>query len=125
MNDPNDVLVFKERAGKPGGGKGILIGVGKTFTLSTLLDQTVCYDARGNGNGQIAPTITGDHENRVTDYTAIVVGTNSKESHSVFAVESHPSDSRMTIAGEISPTPTVKIRKGSADGPLVLIGRRA
>lgn len=31
------------------------------------------YDARGNGGGDIAPTITGDHENRVTDYTAIVV----------------------------------------------------
>jgi len=31
-------------------------------------------DARGNGwGGQIAPTITGDHQNRITDYTAIVV----------------------------------------------------
>lgn len=31
------------------------------------------YDARGNGEGGVAPTITGDHENRITDYTAIVV----------------------------------------------------
>lgn len=31
------------------------------------------FDARGNGGGGIAPTITGDHQNRVTDYTAIVV----------------------------------------------------
>lgn len=31
------------------------------------------YDARGNGGGGICPTITGDHQNRVTDYTAIVV----------------------------------------------------
>lgn len=31
------------------------------------------YDARGNGGGSIAPTITGDHQNRVTDYTAVVV----------------------------------------------------
>lgn len=31
------------------------------------------FDARGNGDGQIAPTITGDHESRITDYTAIVV----------------------------------------------------
>lgn len=30
------------------------------------------YDARGNGNGKVVPTITGDHERRVTDYTAIV-----------------------------------------------------
>ena len=32
------------------------------------------YDARGNGGGEIVPTITGDHQNRVTDYTAICVG---------------------------------------------------
>ena len=32
----------------------------------------VVYDARGNGNGEIAPTMTGDHQNRVTDYTAVV-----------------------------------------------------
>lgn len=31
------------------------------------------FDARGNGGGDIAPTITGDHQNRITDYTAIVV----------------------------------------------------
>lgn len=30
------------------------------------------YDARGNG-GSICPTLTGDHQNRVTDFTAIVV----------------------------------------------------
>ena len=34
----------------------------------------VCYDARGNGEGGVCPTITGDHENRITDYTAICVG---------------------------------------------------
>lgn len=31
------------------------------------------FDARGNGDGQIVPTITGDHERRITDYTAIAV----------------------------------------------------
>jgi DNA (cytosine-5)-methyltransferase 1 len=30
------------------------------------------YDARGNGDGSIVPTMTGDHQNRVTDYTGIV-----------------------------------------------------
>ena len=33
--------------------------------------QTI-YDARGNGNGETCPTLTGDHQKRVTDYTAIV-----------------------------------------------------
>ena len=31
------------------------------------------FDARGNGGGGISPTITGEHQNRITDYTAIVV----------------------------------------------------
>lgn len=35
-------------------------------------DQAV-YDARGNGDGMTAPTLTGDHQNRVTDYTAICI----------------------------------------------------
>ncbi len=32
-----------------------------------------CYDARGNGDGETACTITGDHQNRITDYTAVAV----------------------------------------------------
>ena len=31
------------------------------------------FDARGNGDGNITPTITGDHESRITDYTAIAI----------------------------------------------------
>ena len=31
-----------------------------------------CYDARGNGDGDTVPTITGDHNSRITDYTAVV-----------------------------------------------------
>ena len=38
----------------------------------------VCYDARGNGDGTLCPTLTGDHENRITDYTAVVVKENPK-----------------------------------------------
>lgn len=34
--------------------------------------NVVCYDARGNGDGETMNTITGDHNNRVTDYTPIV-----------------------------------------------------
>ena len=35
-------------------------------------DQAV-YDARGNGDGMTVPTLTGDHQNRVTDYTDICI----------------------------------------------------
>ena len=34
------------------------------------------YDARGNGTGYVSPSLTGDHQNRVTDYTGICVGGN-------------------------------------------------
>lgn len=40
--------------------------------------NVVCYDARGNGDGTHCPTLTGDHENRVTDYTAVTVYRNPK-----------------------------------------------
>ena len=36
--------------------------------------NVVCYDARGNGDGETAPTLTGDHERRMTDYTAVCIG---------------------------------------------------
>ena len=38
-----------------------------------MLVRCKVFDARGNGNGETAPTITGDHENRITDYTAIAI----------------------------------------------------
>ena len=38
-----------------------------------ILNEAKIYDARGNGGGAVCPTITGEHQNRVTDYTAIVV----------------------------------------------------
>lgn len=31
-----------------------------------------CYDARGNGDGETVNTITGDHENRITDYSTVI-----------------------------------------------------
>ena len=37
--------------------------------------EVLCvFDARGNGDGRTAPTITGDHGRRVSDYTALCVG---------------------------------------------------
>lgn len=43
------------------------------YTLNTIDRPAVCYDARGNGDGIHSPTLTGDHENRITDYTTICV----------------------------------------------------
>ena len=48
--------------------------------ISLNCTPCVVYDARGNGDGSICPTITGDHENRITDYTAVLVQRN-KDRH--------------------------------------------
>lgn len=45
----------------------------QSYTLNTIDRPAVVYDARGNGSGRVAPTLTGDHGNRVTDYTALAV----------------------------------------------------
>ena len=36
-------------------------------------EESKVYDARGNGDGKTVSTITGDHENRITDYTSVIV----------------------------------------------------
>ena len=47
---------------------------------------------------------------------------NSTDRHAVcYAIDSHPQDNRFRIDGEAVPTLSVKIAKGSADGPLVLV----
>lgn len=47
------------------------MGMGGGY-IPMITDRKV-FDARGNGDGQIVPTITGEHENRITDYTAIAI----------------------------------------------------
>lgn len=39
-----------------------------------MKQQTFIFDARGNGSGDLSPTMTGDHNCRITDYTAVVIG---------------------------------------------------
>lgn len=42
-----------------------------------MVTERKIFNAQGNGDGQIAPTITGDHQNRITDYTAIAIERNT------------------------------------------------
>lgn len=37
-----------------------------------LVVDPLCTDARGNGDGKTCATVTGDHENRITDYTNVI-----------------------------------------------------
>lgn len=67
---------MKMRCSCEGGGKGPLVQMDKSATLATNNDQYLfqptTYDARGNGDGKTVNTLTGDHNNRITDYTSVV-----------------------------------------------------
>lgn len=57
-------------------GKNALFGFAIDDDLSPTLvakgPNAVCYDARGNGNGDIVPTVVGDHNGHISDYTTVV-----------------------------------------------------
>lgn len=66
-----NIIDCSETAGANGSG----VKENQSYTLNTVDRPAVAYkvfDARGNGDGKTVPTITGDHESRVTDYTAIL-----------------------------------------------------
>ena len=65
------VAGFKHKAASSARGVGFELECGPTLSAG---QTSAVYDARGNGSGDICPTITGDHQNRVTDYTALCVG---------------------------------------------------
>lgn len=63
------ILTIYQGAGK----SSVSLSENVSPTLATTHDGApAVYDARGNGDGKTVCTITGDHQNRVTDYTAIV-----------------------------------------------------
>lgn len=67
-----NIIDRSETAGANGSG----VKENQSYTLNTVDRPAVAYkvfDARGNSDGRACPTITGDHENRITDYTAIVI----------------------------------------------------
>ena len=76
---PVGVLIYGFKAGQGAAAGGIGYQEELSPTLSSADSGTnrtpAVFDARGNGNGSTAPTITGDHQNRVTDYTAVAVNT--------------------------------------------------
>lgn len=46
---------------------------GQSLNYINPVAEPLIYDARGNGDGITSPTMIGDHNSRVTDYTAITL----------------------------------------------------
>lgn len=61
-----------KRKDRPNG--GLYVSEAELALTQGSKGKTLVFDARGNGDGCISPNITGDHQNRVTDYTALAVG---------------------------------------------------
>ena len=74
------------------------------------------WDARGNGDGNLCSTLTGDHDNRITDYTNVVV-----QKEETYSVNGDSHESCVSVVSEVShalKTPTkesVFVEQGSED----------
>jgi DNA (cytosine-5)-methyltransferase 1 len=72
----NNQVIFcaglKHKAGAKAGSIGFQPEIAPTLSAE---QQAAVFDTRGNGDGKTVCTLTGDHQSRVTDYTAIVMAT--------------------------------------------------
>ena len=113
--DKMKVLCFKERAGCPGGGKGILVGEDRSFTLATNFNGAICFEPGiAKREGSDSRFVTGKSP-------TLRANAGDNQVAVCYAVDSHPMDSRFEVDGDVSPTVTAKLAKGSADGPLVIV----
>lgn len=64
------VPVLNDRGG---GMMNVTYDITGTLRAAEHGHQPIVFDARGNGGNNVVPTITGDHESRITDYTALAV----------------------------------------------------
>ena len=84
-------------------------------TLNTQDRHAVVYALEGNG-------ARPSHMGAGFSDSGKMYTLNTIEQHSVcYAIENHAMDSRIQIAGDVSPSITAKLAKQASDGPLVLI----
>lgn len=72
------------------------------------------YDTRGNGDGRVVNTMAGDHKNRVTDYTALVL---QRGTEPVVGVDKQSGHAFVDIA------PTIKTDMAHDMGAVILRNR--
>lgn len=85
------VVTFTQGFLNRGHGPRPMVDMCQTLGADTTGDQQpLVFDTRGNGDGATVSTLAGDHSNRVTDYTPVVIdragtdqGTNAKFAPSI------------------------------------------
>lgn len=99
---------------------------GRMFTLNTIERHVVCYGIspyESNAMKSSNPH-SGIYEAKTSRTLDLNGGNPSCNQGGIivcYAIDSHPEDSRFQLERGVTPTITVKIAKGSADGPLVLV----
>lgn len=81
-----------------------------------ITEPAKVWDARGNGDGNLCSTLTGDHDSSITDYTNVVV-----QKEETYSVNGDSHESCVSVVSEVShalKTPTkesVFVEQGSED----------
>lgn len=85
---------------------------GQSLNYINPVAEPLIYDARGNGDGMTSPTMTGDHNSCVTDYTAITL-----QGDTVVGADLYNG----TLTGDKAVTLTAATAKGGTNtGPSVI-----
>lgn len=62
-----------------------------------ITESDKVWDARGNGDGNLCSTITGDHDSSITDYTNVVV-----QKEETYSVNGDSHESGVSVVSEVS-----------------------
>ena len=117
-------ITLRERAGKPGGGKGPLLAIDKSGPLmANTNDQAVFQQKNTVYDMHHAADVIRTHVN-VSPTLMSRMGTGGNNvpilTEGMTMFESHPADARVTGPVNVCPTVTAHFHKGSADTPLIL-----
>lgn len=71
-------------------------GVAET-SVECITESDKVWDARGNGNGNLCSTLTGGHDNSITDYTNVVV-----QKEETYSINGDSHESCVSVVSEVS-----------------------
>lgn len=76
---------------------GYRVHVDDKTATECITEPDKVWDARGNGDGNLCSTLTGDHDNRITDYTNVVV-----QKEETYSVNGDSHESCVSVVSEVS-----------------------
>ena len=93
----------------------------RSETVPTLVSRgpsAVCYNARGEGDGQSASTLVGDHDGHISNYTNLVI----QKKHLVMSINGDSHESGLSVIQECSHTLKVTTKESVCVPPVYCIG---